>query len=238
MILYHKIRPAVFRRRPNRFVACVTTGDGAELRAHVKNTGRCAELLVPGARVYLEFSDRPGRSTPCDLVAVEKSLPGGSLLVNMDSAAPNAAAGEWLAAGGLGPLEQLRPEQTFGDSRFDFAARQGGRPVLVEVKGCTLERAGVAAFPDAPTLRGLKHVRALTGYARQGWRCCILVVIQMDRVDRFCPNWATQPAFGLALQEAAAAGVEVLAMDCAVTPTSVTLRRPVPVDLTPPPDLR
>ena len=231
---YHHIRPAVFHARLNRFVAQVTLKDGTALRAHVKNTGRCAELLVPGARVYLEFSTNPNRSTPCDLVAVEKATPAGPLLVNMDSAAPNAAAGEWLAAGGLGPLEGLRPEQTVGDSRFDFAARQQGRPVLVEVKGCTLEENGVARFPDAPTLRGLKHVRALAEHARQGWRCCVLVVVQMDRVQRFCPNWDTQPDFGLALRQAAGAGVEIRAMDCTVTPDSMLLRRPVPVDLTPP----
>lgn len=234
MQLYHHIRPAVFRARPNRFVAEVTLADGSPLRAHVKNTGRCAELLVPGANVYLEFSGNPARSTPCDLVAVEKARPAGPLLINMDSAAPNAAAGEWLASGGLGPLEGLRPEQTFGDSRFDFAARQDGRQVLVEVKGCTLEENGTARFPDAPTLRGLKHVRELAGYARQGWRCCLLVVIQMAGVRRFQPNWATQPAFGTALREAAAAGVEIRAMDCAVTPDSISLRAPVPVDLTEP----
>ena len=130
---YHDIRPAVFQARPNRFVAQVTLPDGTPVRAHVKNTGRCAELLVPGAKVYLEYAANPRRATPCDLVAVEKPTPRGTLLVNMDSAAPNAAAGEWLAAGGLGPLQDLRAEQTFGDSRFDFAARQGDRPVLVEV---------------------------------------------------------------------------------------------------------
>lgn len=234
MILYHQIQPAVFHARPNRFVACVTLEDGTELRAHVKNTGRCAELLVPGARVWLEFSPKEGRRTPCDLVAVEKQTPRGPLLINMDSAAPNAAAGEWLAAGGLGPMEELRPERTVGDSRFDFAGRQAGRRVLVEVKGCTLEEDGVARFPDAPTLRGLRHVRELTGYARQGDRCCVLIVIPMTGVHRFCPNWVTQPAFGLALQQAAAAGVEVRAMDCTVTRESVTLRAPVPVDLTAP----
>ena len=231
---YHHIQQAVFLQRPNRFVARVQLPDGSELRAHVKNTGRCAELLVPGATVYLEYSARPGRATPCDLVAVEKVTPRGRLLINMDSAAPNAAAGEWLAAGGLGPLQQLRAEQTVGDSRFDFAAMQQDRRVLVEVKGCTLEQDGVARFPDAPTLRGLKHVRELTGFARQGWRCCVLVVIQMTGVQRFCPNWDTHREFGLALREAADAGVEVRAMDCLVTPDSMVLGAPVPVDLSPP----
>ena len=226
---YRQIEEAVFLARPNRFVAEVERPDGSRLRAHVKNTGRCAELLVPGARVYLEGADNPRRATPCDLVAVEKRVPGGVRLINMDSAAPNLAAGEWLASGGLGPLEGLRAEQRAGDSRLDFAARQQGRPVYIEVKGCTLEQDGLALFPDAPTLRGLKHLRTLTALAGQGARCCVLVVIQMQGVRAFAPNWATQPEFGRALQQAAAAGVEIHAMDCAVTPTSLTLRAPVPV---------
>lgn len=226
---YHDIRPAVFQARPNRFVAQVTLPDGTPVRAHVKNTGRCAELLVPGAKVYLEYAANPRRATPCDLVAVEKRGPGGVRLINMDSAAPNLAAGEWLASGGLGPLEALRAEQRAGDSRLDFAARQQGRPVYIEVKGCTLEQDGLALFPDAPTLRGLKHLRTLTALAGQGARCCVLVVIQMQGVRAFAPNWATQPEFGRALQQAAAAGVEIHAMDCAVTPASLTLRAPVPV---------
>lgn len=224
---YHAIRRAVFVARPNRFIAQVTLPDGTPVRAHVKNTGRCAELLVPGAAVYLEYSANPARSTPCDLVAVEK----GPLLINMDSMAPNQAAREWLAAGGLGQLELVRPEYTLGDSRFDFYAEQQGRPVLVEVKGCTLEQDGVARFPDAPTLRGLKHVQELTAYAKRGWRCCVLVVIQMKGVHRFEPNWATHAAFGRALQQAAAAGVEVRAMDCLVTPETIKIDRAVPVDL-------
>ena len=152
----------------------------------------------------------------------------------MALAPPSPAGGEGLAAGARGPLQDLRAEQTLGDSRFDFAARQGDRPVLVEVKGCTLETGGVACFPDAPTLRGLKHVRELAGYAARGWRCCVLVVIQMAGVHCFRPNWATQPAFGQALRQAAEAGVELRALDCTVTPGSIALRRDVPVDLTPP----
>ena len=228
---YTAIRRAVFQARPNRFIAEVTLPDGTPVRAHVKNTGRCAELLVPGAAVYLEYSANPARSTPCDLVAVEKAAPAGPLLINMDSAAPNRAAGEWLAAGGLGPVEELRAEYRLGGSRFDFHARQNGRPLLGEVKGCTLEQDGVAKFPDAPTLRGLKHVRELMGYARRGWRCCVLVVVQMKGVREFRPNWATHAEFGLALREAAAAGVEVRAMDCLVTPESMRLDQPVPVVL-------
>lgn len=224
---YHNIRRAAFLARPNRFIAQAVLPDGTPVRAHVKNTGRCAELLVPGAAVYLEYSDNPARSTPCDLVAVEK----GPLLINMDSAAPNKAAQEWLAAGGLGALDFLRPEYTLGNSRFDFYAEQQGRPLLVEVKGCTLEQDGVAQFPDAPTQRGLKHVQELTALAKQGWRCCVLIVIQMKGVHRFRPNWETHTAFGRALQEAAAAGVEVRAVDCIVTPETMRIDKEVLVEL-------
>lgn len=226
---YERMRTAVFLSRENRFSATVLL-DGAPERVHVKNTGRCAELLVKGAAVHLAAAANPARKTAWDLVAVEK----GPLLINMDSAAPNKAAGEWLAAGGLGELSGLRAEYTLGDSRFDFYARRAGRPLLVEVKGCTLEAGGVAAFPDAPTLRGLKHVRELTALAAEGWQCCVLVVIQMKGVRLFRPNWATQPAFGLALAEAQAAGVRLLAMDCRVTPDSMELDAPVPIDLTRP----
>ena len=228
---YLDVRPARFVSRPNRFVARVEQ-EGRIFAAHVKNTGRCAELLLPGARVYLEYSRNPARKTPCDLIAVEKERPGlPPLLINMDSAAPNAVAAEWLAAGGLGPLEGLRPEYPLGDSRFDFYAEERGRPVLIEVKGCTLERDGVALFPDAPTLRGLKHVRELTALARRGWRCCVLFVIQMKGPRRFAPNRATQPAFAQALQDAAAAGVEVLARDCLVAPDALRIDGEVEVEL-------
>ena len=145
---YDRIRTAVFLSRENRFSATVLL-DGAPVRVHVKNTGRCAELLVQGATVYLAAAENPARKTAWDLIAVVK----GGLLINMDSAAPNKAAGEWLAAGGLGQLEELRAEYTLGDSRFDFYARRSGAPLLVEVKGCTLETDGIAAFPDAPTDR-------------------------------------------------------------------------------------
>lgn len=261
---YTDIRPARFLARPNRFIALVWQ-EGALVRAHVKNTGRCAELLRPGVRVWLEYSTNPARSTPCDLVCVEKRLAQGddrpgsiaaealpevacsdengtvyrapawpagpALLINMDSAAPNAAAAEWLAAGGLGRLEELRAEATVGDSRFDFTARQNGRPVAVEVKGCTLEKNGLALFPDAPTQRGLKHVQGLTALAKQGWRACVLIVVQMKGVDAFAPNCATHPAFADALTEAADAGVEVYAVDCCVTPQGTVIDAPVPVRL-------
>lgn len=226
---YGNIVEAAFLRRLNRFVAEVAI-DGQVERVHVKNTGRCAELLVPGYRVILEQSDNPARKTRFDLVAVWK----GERLVNMDSMAPNKAAGEWLSSGGLGPLENLRSEVTVWDSRFDFAAEQDGRPVFIEVKGCTLEADGVARFPDAPTLRGMKHVRGLTRLAGQGARCVVLIVIQMKGVTHFEPNWETHPEFGSALIEARDAGVEIVAVDCEVVPGSVRIDSRIPVQLVKP----
>lgn len=224
---YDNIHEATFLRRLNRFAAEVRI-DGRIERVHVKNTGRCAELLVEGNRAYLVKSHNPNRSTAYDLVAVMKD---GTRLVNMDSMAPNRAAVEWLTAGGLGEIHHLRPEVTMGDSRFDFAAEQDGRPVYIEVKGCTLEADGVARFPDAPTARGVKHVRGLTRLVREGCRCVVLIVIQMKGVSRFEPNWAAHPAFGEALIEAQQAGVEIVAVDCDVLPGSVTIEKRVPVDL-------
>ena len=227
---YGELTRGVFLERLNRFVARVRV-DGAELNAHVRNTGRCRELLVPGNAVYLLKSENPARRTPYDLIAVER---GDGRLINMDSLAPNRAAAEWLAAGGLGELDGLRAEVKLGDSRFDFGAEQNGRRVYIEVKGCTLEEGGVARFPDAPTLRGLKHVRELTALAREGNRCAILIVIQMKGARVFRPNWATQPEFGEALIVARDAGVEIVAMDCEVRPGTVRIDRPVAVDLTRP----
>lgn len=230
---YENICRGTFISRPNRFIAVVEI-DGEQQRVHVKNTGRCAELLEPGNTVYLEKSSNPKRKTACDLVAVEKRAPEGTRLVNMDSMAPNRAAGEWLAAGGLGEIENLRAEATIGDSRFDFAGLQNGRRVVIEVKGCTLEENGVARFPDAPTLRGVKHLRGLAALALAGCRCAVLIVIQMKGVHVFRPNWKTQPEFGEALIEARDAGVEIVALDCRVIPGTVEIDEYVPVDLTRP----
>ena len=227
---YGALTEGVFLERLNRFVARVEI-DGTECRAHVRNTGRCRELLVPGNAVYLLKSDNPERKTPYDLIAVER---GDGKLINMDSLAPNRAAAEWLAAGGMGEMQNLRAEVKVGDSRFDFGAEQDGRRVFVEVKGCTLEEGGIARFPDAPTLRGLKHVRELAELAREGNRCAVLIVIQMKGVHTFRPNWATHPEFGEALIEARKAGVEIVAMDCAVRPGEVRIDQPVAVDLTRP----
>lgn len=229
---YSNCYPGIFRSRPNRFIAVVEI-DGEEQRVHVKNTGRCKELLQPGNTVYLEKSSNPERKTKYDLIAVEKQIPGGTRLVNMDSMAPNLAAREWLEGGGLGPIQNLRPETKIGDSRFDFVDEQQGRRVVIEVKGCTLEEGGIARFPDAPTERGVKHVRGLAELAKAGDRCVILIVIQMKGVHLFRPNWATHLEFGEALIEAQAVGVEIVAVDCEVCPDAVEIAGLVAVDLTP-----
>ena len=223
---YDNMTPGVFLARPNRFIAHVRI-DGREEVVHVKNTGRCRELLVPGCRVYCQRSDNPNRKTKYDLIAVQK----GDRLINMDSQAPNKAAGEWLASGGLGELSELRAEVKHGDSRYDFSFVKDGKRCFLEVKGCTLENDGVCAFPDAPTERGAKHIRGLTEAARAGYGAYILFVIQMSDVKYIRPHDETDPEFGKALREAARNGVTVLAMDCAVTPDTMELRLPVLVKL-------
>lgn len=225
-MVYENMVPGVFLRRPNRFIAQVRIG-GAEETVHVKNTGRCRELLPEGAEVWCQQWDKPARKTKFDLISVRK----GSRIINMDSQAPNKAAGEWLTSGGLGELEQLRAETVHGDSRFDFSFIKDGKRCFLEVKGVTLETDGVCAFPDAPTQRGAKHLRHLTRAAREGFGAYVLFVIQMADVAWLQPNDATDPTFGQALREAAAAGVQVLAMDCAVTPESMKIRQPVEIRL-------
>ena len=216
----------VFRSRPNRFIAHVEIGGEMQV-VHVKNTGRCRELLVPGCRVWCQRADNPARKTQYDLIAVEK----GTRLINMDSQAPNRAAGEWLASGGLGEIDNLRPETTHGDSRFDFSFTRAGNPCFLEVKGVTLEADGVCAFPDAPTQRGAKHLRGLAEAARQGYGAYVLFVIQMEDVKYLHPNDRTDPTFGTALREAAQHGVQVLAVQCRVTPESMEITEFVPVEL-------
>ena len=223
---YQNIVPGRFLARPNRFIAHVEIDGNVEI-CHVKNTGRCKELLPLGAQVWCEKSTNPARKTGYDLIAVQK----GSRCINMDSQAPNAAVKQWLAAGGLGNIENLKPESKHGDSRFDFSFTKDGVPCFLEVKGVTLETDGVCAFPDAPTTRGTKHLQELTALAGQGYGAYVLFVIQMADVKYLHPNDATDPAFGQALRDAAQAGVQVLAMDCAVTPDSMVLRQPVSVHL-------
>lgn len=223
---YSGIVPGTFLSRPNRFIAEVII-DGRQETVHVKNTGRCRELLIPGARVYCQRSGNPGRKTKFDLIAVWK----GSRLINMDAQAPNAAAEEWLRSGGLGPVEDLHPETVHGDSRFDFSFRLGEKRCFLEVKGVTLEKNGVCAFPDAPTQRGTKHLRGLIRAGSEGYGAYVLFVIQMGEAASFRPHWETDPVFAQTLADAAAGGVRILAYDCAVTPDSMEIHRPVPVCL-------
>lgn len=206
---YKEIADGIFIDRPNRFIAHVEV-DGTVETVHVKNTGRCKELLVPGAAVRLEVSDNPKRKTKYDLVMVCKQELGW---VNMDSQAPNRAVAEWLAAQGY---DFVKSEYTYGKSRIDFYMEKGGQKHLLEVKGCTLEVGGVGYFPDAPTERGVKHLHELAQAQQAGYQCAVAFVIQMEGVTEVRPNISTQPEFGTALEEAKAAGVKVLFLLCRV----------------------
>ena len=207
-----------FLARPNRFIAHVQINGQTEI-CHVKNTGRCKELLSIGAEVWCEQATNPNRKTKYDLITVKK----GDRLINMDSQAPNIAAGEWLAAGGLGPVESIRPETFHGDSRYDFSFVKDGKTCFLEVKGVTLENDGVCAFPDAPTDRGAKHLRGLTQAVKEGFGAYALFVIQMADVKYLHPNDATDPEFGKALREAAENGVQVMAVYCQVTEDTMVI---------------
>ena len=226
---YESIIPGRFLARPNRFIAHVEIA-GELVVAHVKNTGRCKELLMPGATVYLQDwgENHPARKTRYDLIAVEK----GSLLVNMDSQAPNKVFAEWANEDGfVSGLTHLKPETVYEDSRFDFYLEAAGRPAFVEVKGVTLEDAGHARFPDAPTQRGIKHLEGLCRAVEAGYDAFVCFVIQMKGVHAFSPNDLTHPAFGQALRRAEACGVKLMAYDCQVTPNTLILDQPVPVVL-------
>lgn len=223
---YNDIFEANFIERPNRFIAYVDIA-GERTKVHVKNTGRCRELLRNNAPVYLERSGNPDRSTAYDLVAVEKA----GRLINMDSNAPNKVVAEWLKAGGLyRDISLVRPETSFGNSRFDFYIENiSGVKAFIEVKGVTLENANVAAFPDAPSERAVKHVEELIEAHEQGYETYIIFVVQMRDISRVEPNWDTHPAFGKALQRARSAGVHLLAYDCLVGKDSLEINKEVPV---------
>ena len=223
---YAKMVEGTFLARPNRFIAHIEI-DGKEEVCHVKNTGRCRELLPVGAKVWCLDAASPSRKTRYDLITVRK----GERLINMDSQAPNAAAKEWLLAGGLGQIENLKAEAKHGDSRFDFSFTKDGRPCFLEVKGVTLENDGVCAFPDAPTQRGAKHLRELTKLAQEGYGAYVLFVIQMEGVKYLHPNDLTDKPFGQALRKAKNAGVEILAYDCEIVVDTMKIREKVEVKL-------
>lgn len=226
---YENIIEGRFLERPNRFIAYVEIpGVGDRVKVHVKNTGRCKELLVPGATVYLEKGTNPDRSTPYDLVAVRK----GERLVNMDSQAPNKVVHEWLLKEELiNDITLIKPETTWGNSRFDFYVESVNQKAFIEVKGVTLEENGVVRFPDAPSDRAVKHVEELIAAGKAGYQVYVLFVIQMKGVKYFVPNWDTHAAFGEALVKARKAGVEILAVDCDVTHDSLEIADMVPVYL-------
>lgn len=220
---YVGIEKGIFLERPNRFLAKARLG-GQTVDCHVKNTGRCRELLVPGAEIYLKREENPNRKTGYSLVHVQK----GSRLINVDSQAPNCLAGEWLPQSGLFPEEsRFFPERKYGDSRFDFYFETGEKKGYLEVKGVTLEENGVVSFPDAPTQRGEKHLRELIRCREAGMEAWILFVVQMSSVRYFTPNAKNDPAFSKALREACHSGVIVAAVDCEVTPEEVMIRQRV-----------
>lgn len=230
---YQAVHKGIFLSRPNRFIAQVELA-GEVVTCHVKNTGRCKELLIPNCTVYVEKASNPNRKTAYDLIAVEKVIHNGEvLLVNMDAQAPNQVFGEWVKAGHfVEGLTLLRPETTWGTSRFDFYwEAEGGCRGFVEVKGVTLEVDGHVRFPDAPTERGVKHIEELMACHQAGYEAAICFVVQMKGMKDFSPNDVTHPAFGAALRSAQQAGVKILAYDCLVTPESLTLHQPVPICL-------
>lgn len=224
---YSKVIDGRFIERPNRFIALVDIKGSTE-PVHVKNTGRCRELLVPGCTVYLSVADNPDRKTKYDLIAVQK----GSMLINMDSQIPNDVAEEWLRSGALFSENALiRREVTYGKSRFDFYIEDGTRKAFLEVKDCTLEKDGVALFPDAPTERGIKHLNELRACLNAGYEAYVLIVIQMKGCKRFMPNDETHKAFGEAMRATADAGVNIIAMDCEVEPDSISISERIPVEI-------
>ena len=227
---YRNSVEGAFLARPNRFIAHVAV-EGEEQVCHVKNTGRCRELLVPGARVWLEENGVATRKTRFDLVAVEKQRPEGPLLINMDAQAPNRVFGEW-APGRLGPADaRWRPEVKFGASRFDFYWESGARRGFWEVKGVTLEEGGVARFPDAPTARGVKHLEELIRAGQAGYEAGVCFLVQMEGMRWVEPNDRTHPEFGEALRRAARTGVRVLALEGRVWPGGLEVRGELPVRL-------
>lgn len=226
-MIYERIEKAEFVNRPNRFIAnCIV--NGKEEVVHVKNTGRCKELLVKGATVYLQKSNNPDRKTKWDLIAVEK----GDRLINMDSQIPNKAVYEWLEEGNLfGEGAYIRPETTYKNSRFDVYVEKDDRKAFIEVKGVTLEEDGVVRFPDAPSERAIKHVTELVKAKEEGYEAYVFFVIQMEGVKYFTPNIATHKAFADALKMASDKGVKILAYDCHVSENSIKINQPVKVIL-------
>lgn len=226
-MIYENTERAVFLERPNRFIANVELNGRTET-VHVKNTGRCRELLIPGREIILERSKNPARKTKYDLICVNKD----GRWINMDSQVPNKAAEEWIRSGVLFPEEiTVKRERVYGNSRFDLYVESDRRKAFIEVKGVTLESGNVARFPDAPTERGVKHVEELIRCMEDGYEAYLLFVIQMKGIVSFGPNWDTHPLFGETLRKAQRAGVKILAYDCLIKENLIEIREPVPIDL-------
>lgn len=224
---YKNVKKAKFISRPNRFIANIEL-EGEIRVAHVKNTGRCRELLVPNAEIYVQEFDNPARKTKYDLIAVKK----GDRLINMDSQVPNKVFCEWVKTGKFADgVTLIRPETFYGDSRFDFYIEAGERRIFVEVKGVTLEENGVVRFPDAPTERGVKHLRELMRAKDEGYETFVVFIIQMDNVSHFEPNDATHPQFGATLREAEKKGVSIIALSCKITPDGIEAVEEVDIKL-------
>ncbi|MEE1072914.1 MAG: DNA/RNA nuclease SfsA [Cellulosilyticum sp.] len=229
---YKQMVKATFIERPNRFVAYCEV-EGERYKVHVKNTGRCKELLQPGVTVYLEKSTNPNRKTPYSLIAVEK----GSLLINMDSQAPNVVVEEGLKLGRIqlphldDPLTVIKREKNYGHSRFDFYCETQNDKIFIEVKGVTLEEEGIVRFPDAPTERGVKHLEELILAHQEGYRAYVIFVVQMEEATYFSPHEERHPAFAKTLRKAVTCGVEVLAYTCKVTPECLEIMKPLEVRL-------
>ncbi len=227
IMIYNNIQKAIFISRPNRFIANVETSVGEEV-CHVKNTGRCKELLIPGATVYVERNFSESRKTSLDLISVEKN----GIIVNIDSQAPNKAAFEWISGGGLfGGVDILKKEVTYKKSRIDLYAEKNGEKIFIEVKGVTLFEGNRALFPDAPTERGIKHLEHLADAAENGYSAYVLFVLQAKVAEVFSPNYVTHRAFGEALSEASRRGVKVTAVDCVCTPESMIVDEEIKVEL-------
>ena len=228
-MIYNNIKKATFHERPNRFIAHGLV-EGQKEIIHVKNTGRCRELLVPGAEIYLEEFDNPNRKTKWDLIAVKK----GDVLINMDSQAPNKVVGEWLLDNDLADFQkitQIKPEAKYRSSRFDFYLETEEKKIYIEVKGVTLEVNGVAKFPDAPSLRGVRHIQELIHAKEEGFEAYVIFVIKMKGIEYFTPNHATHPEFREVLIKAEEKGVKLLAYDCIVKPDELTIDKPVKIML-------
>lgn len=224
---YNNIHKAKFIKRLNRFV-CEVELEGEKVLCHVKNTGRCRGLLKEGATVYLQKSDNPDRKYKYSLITVRK----GERLINMDSQAPNKAVHEWLKAEKLFKnITYLKPESTYGKSRFDFYFEYEGKKAYMEVKGVTLENDGIVSFPDAPTERGVKHINELCECVKQGYEAYIMFVVQMKDVLYFTPNAENDPAFAKAIRKAENKGVKVLCYDCEITENEMKLKDEVVIKL-------